>query len=237
MSISFGEINWDTNIDSEIDNKKSVNTKDLYMKLKNGDNEVRIVTPAYKYSIHQYKPNEDDKGFGQKINCSATKENGGDCPLCKIGEKPSQKYYVGVIDRSTNTYKILNMSKMAMQQLSNYVKDQKYWGDPTKYDINIKQNPNGGPTGYYAVMPLGKSPLSPEDQVLKDKADLEYLKSRIVPPSPELVKEQMEKVLAGEPLWTPKQNKQAPQQVRKPVPAKKAPVPVAEDEDFQDAEM
>jgi hypothetical protein len=236
MTYSFGEVAWGSEV--EIDKKPAAKTSDLYMRLKDGDNELRIVTPMYQYTFHKYKPNETDKGYGTKIRCSATKENGGNCALCKAGEKVSLGWYIGVIDRASNSYKILSMSKLAMTQLLALVRNIKHWGDPTKYDINIIQNPNGGPTAFYNVQGIGKSPLSPEDQVLKDKADLEFLKARVVPPTPEDTLDKMNKVLSGEPLWLSKEEFAAKNKKggAAATPAKKKTVVpvVADDEEFEE---
>ena len=65
--------------------------------------------------------------------------------------------------------------------------NKKHYGDPSKYDIDVVVNPNGGPTDYYKVVGLPKEPLSPEDQVIRDKVDLEDLKRRVHPPTVEKV--------------------------------------------------
>ena len=69
-----------------------------------------------------------------------------------------------------------------------------HFGDPTKYDINIEVDKNGGATGYYTVQGYPKSPLSAADQVIKDSADLDDLKRRVTPYSPEQVQKRIDKI-------------------------------------------
>ncbi|MCZ2224499.1 MAG: hypothetical protein LC122_12820 [Chitinophagales bacterium] len=221
MTYSFGEVSWDSELEV---GKKTANTKDLYLKLEPGDNEVRIITPAYQYVMHRYKANEDDKGYGVRINCSATKENGGDCPLCKQGDKVKVRWLVGVINRKTGKYQILDLAYQAMMQIKK-LRDNARWGDPTKYDVNISVDP-GNPSAYYTVQPLGKEPLSAEDNLIKDKADLDYLRSKASPLTPEQVKEKMENAAK----FAEKDNKKG---VQKPA-TKKVPVVKMDDEEFED---
>jgi hypothetical protein len=218
---SFGEVSWDAGT-----NNKSKNMKDLFLRLMPGDNDVRVVTPAFQYVVHKYKA-EGEKGFGRKVVCSATKDDPS-CPLCEAGDKAKRKWYVGVIDRKTNSYKILDIGYTVFQQIGSLVSNKK-WGDITNYDITILVKPEAGATGYYTVQPCGKEPLSAEDHVLVDaNVDLEYLKKLTTPPSYKAVEEKISKIhesLAG---MSPVAAKSAAKK-GKPV------VPVADDsEEFED---
>jgi hypothetical protein len=190
---SFGEVSWNAGT-----NNKSKNMKDLFLRLMPGNNVLRIVTPAFQYVVHKYKA-EGEKGYGRKVVCSATKDDPS-CPLCEAGDKAKRKWYVGVIDRKTNSYKIMDISYTVFQQIGALVND-KMWGDITTYNINILVKPEAGATGYYTVMPYGKEPLSAEDHVLVDtNVDLEYLKKLTTPPSYKAVEEKISKIhesLAG----------------------------------------
>lgn len=230
---TFGEVSWDS-IDSN-SNKKKINTKELFLNLQNGDNEVRIVTSPFKYNLHKYKA-EGDKGFGRKILCSATKENP-ECPLCELQDKVKSKMYIGVIDRKSNSYKIIDASSVIGQQLKTWVNNKRY-GDPRGYDINIVVNKNGGATGYYTVQAYGKEPLSAEDQAIIDRdVDLEYLKRISTPLDAETVLEKMKKL--DEQFSGSGVANAAPVAVEATAKStskkKAAPVPVAEEsEEFED---
>jgi hypothetical protein len=185
---TFGEISW--NDDVFAGDKKQTNSKDLFIRLDEGSNEMRIVTQPFQYLVHKYKK-EDDKGFGQKVHCSMMH---GSCPLCATGDKAKARWLLGVISRKTGTYKILDISFAVFGQIRKYARATR-WGDPTKYDIDIIVDKNGGATGYYSVQAIPKEPLSAEDQKVRDtQVDLDDLKRRVTPPSAEVVQKRIDKI-------------------------------------------
>jgi len=227
---SFGEVSWD----SGSNNNKSKNMKDLFLRLMPGNNVLRIVTPAFQYVVHKYKA-EGEKGYGRKVVCSATKDDPA-CPLCEAGDKAKRKWYVGVIDRKTQSYKIMDISYTVFQQIGALVND-KMWGDITTYNINILVKPEAGATGYYTVMPYGKEPLSAEDQVMLDKSlDLDQLKKLSTPLTYKAVEEKIQKIHEGLNSNPSGLVQSKPTQVaKKPVAKGKVEVPVAdESEEFED---
>jgi hypothetical protein len=188
MTTTFGEVSWNDDIFPE-DNKQKTPGKDLFLRLKEGSNEVRLLTQPHQYLVHKYKKN-GDTGFGQKVQCSAVH---GSCPLCAQGDKAKPRWLLGVISRDTGTYKILDISYMVFSAIRKLNKNPKF-GDPTKYDINIEVDKNGGATGYYSVQAYSKEPLSAADQDIKDKIDFDDLKRRISPPTPDKVQARMDKI-------------------------------------------
>jgi hypothetical protein len=219
MSTTFGEVNWSDEVYAG-GNKKDAN-KDLWLKLDEGDNELRLVTQPYQFLIHKYKKDPNDKkDFGQKVYCSAVH---GSCPLCTLGDKAKPRWLLGVISRKTNTYKILDISFAVFSQIRKLAKNAK-WGDPTKYDINIVVDKNGGPTGYYSVQPLSKEPLSAADQLIKDNVDSDELKRKVTPPTAEMVQKRIDKINGG--TATPAPAAQ---------PAKAATVDMSDDEELNDS--
>ena len=76
----YGQTDWDL-VGNE--NKNKDFKKDMYLRLQDGPNRIRIVTKPFQYLAHTYKK-EGDKGFGQKVYCSAPM---GSCPLCEKGDK------------------------------------------------------------------------------------------------------------------------------------------------------
>ncbi len=184
---TFGEVSWEDDFGSS-NRKKQSNSKDLFLRLDPGENELRLITQPYQYLTHKYKK-EGDPGYGQKVNCSAAT---GSCPLCDMGDKPKQKWLLGVISRKTNTYKVLDVSFAVFSQIRGLAQNTARWGDPTKYDISIVVNPNGGATGYYSVQPLPKEPLSAADQKIKDEVDFDDLKRRTTPPDSDYVQKRLD---------------------------------------------
>ncbi len=164
MNMIYGEVSWTGDAEGE-----RKNSRDLFLRLNEGPNEMRILTKPFQYILHRYK-REDDTGYGQKINCSSTRENGGDCPLCKAGDKPKLRWLIGVISRTTGTYKILDIPYSVYADIKKLAISNR-WGDPTKYDVDIVVDKKGGSTGYYSVQPISKEPLSAADQQIKDSVD------------------------------------------------------------------
>jgi len=187
-AITFGEVDYNT--DAFGGDKKQTNSKDLFLRLQEGSNELRLVTSPFQYLVHKYKK-EGDSGFGQKIGCSIMH---GSCPLCELGDKAKPRWFYGVIDRKTGLYKILDVSFAVFSQIRKLARNTQRWGDPTKYDIDIVVDKNGGATGYYSVQPISKEPLSATDQQIKDNADLDDLKRRCTPPTVEQVQKRMDKI-------------------------------------------
>jgi hypothetical protein len=187
---TFGEVSWNDDVFGG-ENKKQTNSKDLFLRLDDGSNEIRIVTPPFQYLVHKYKK-EGDIGFGQKVKCSAIY---GSCPLCALGDKAKPRWLLGVISRKTGTYKILDISFAVFGQIRKYARNTKNFGDPTKYDINIEVDKNGSPTTYYTVQALSKEPLSADDQKIRDtQVDLDDLKRRVTPPTPDQVQKIKDKI-------------------------------------------
>ena len=219
---TFGEVSWEDDVYSNSD--KKTNQKDLFLRLDEGSNEMRIITQPFQYLVHKYKKDPNNpKDFGQKVSCSAIH---GSCALCDSGDKAKPRWLLGVISRKTGTYKILDVSFAVFSQIRKLARNTARWGDPTKYDIDIVVDKNGGATGYYSVQPISKEPLSAADQQLKDNVDLDDLKRRVTPFTPDQVLKRIEKI-NGDGVTAP-----APTAGKKPeVKAKPAPVSMDDDDD------
>lgn len=184
---TFGEISWQDDVFAGSEKK---NSKDLFLRLDEGSNEVRLITQPFQYLVHKYKK-EGDKGYGQKVMCSAIH---GSCPLCSAGDKAKPRWLLGVISRKTQSFKILDVSYSVFSQIRKLAKNTQRWGDPSKYDIDIIVDKNGGATGYYTVQPISKEPLSAADQQIKDSVDFDDLKRRVTPLTPDLVQKRIDKI-------------------------------------------
>jgi hypothetical protein len=218
----FGAVDWNSDAFAGSGSNQK-NSKDLFLRLDDGDNEIRLITQPYQYLVHKFRKNADDpKDFGQKVSCSAIN---GSCPLCDAGDKAKPRWLLGVISRKTNTYKILDISFAVFSQIRKYAKNTARFGDPTKYDMNIAVDRNGGATGYYSVQALNKEPLSAADQLIKDSIDFDDLKRRVSPPTTEFVIKRMEKI-SGTTIDT--------SAVKTSVKSTVAPVSLSDDEDDLD---
>lgn len=222
---TFGEISWEDDVPGD----RKENSKDLFLRLSEGSNEVRLITRPYQYLVHKIKKDPNNpKDYGTKVSCSAIH---GSCPLCSEGSAAKPRWLLGVIERKTGTYKILDVGYAVFQQIRKLAKNPK-WGDPTKYDVDILVDTHGGATGYYTVQPLSKEALTAKDQETRDNADLEDLKRRVAPPTADIVLKRVEKIRGTVPAVS------APATPVKQVSAKQEAKPVSApddtDEEFPD---
>lgn len=232
-NVTFGEVDWNSDLGFNGGGaEKKTNNKDLWLRLEEGSNVVRLVTQPHQYITHKSVKKVGDKGFGQKVPCSAVHDS---CPLCDKGLKAGPRWLLGVIDRKTNSFKILDISYQVFSQIRKYARNVAVWGDPQKYDLDIVVDKNGGPTGYYAVQPIPHKPLSASDQKTKDDADLEDLKRRVTAPTPDVVLKRLEKILGddGE-LYIPAAKAAPGKPAMGGKPGKAAPVEMTDEEDISD---
>lgn len=228
---TFGEVNWSDDVFPGGDGKKNGNRKDEFLRLEEGSNEMRLVTQPFQMLVHKIKKDANNpKDFGQKVYCSAIH---GSCPCCDMGDKAKPRWLIGVISRKTGTYKILDISYAVFSQIRKYAKNTQRWGDPTKYDIDIVVDKNGGATGYYSVQAISKEPLSAGDQVIKDSVDLDDLKRRVTPPTPEQAQKRLDKI-NGMDAATPAASTVAKNVVSTASKAAK-PVSMTDDEDLDES--
>lgn len=223
---TFGEISWNDDVFAGSE-KKNTNSKDLFLRLEEGSNELRLITAPFQYLVHKYKK-EGDPGFGQKVQCSMIH---GSCPLCAIGDKAKPRWLLGVISRKTGTYKILDVSFAVFSAIRKLARNTQRWGEPTKYDIDIIVDKAGGATGYYSVQPISKEPLSAADQQIKDEVDFDDLKRRVTPPTPEKVQERIDKI-NGATAGTSSAPKASAAASKPAAPAKTPTVSMTDDEDL-----
>lgn len=193
----YGEMEWDDNYGDKAE--KKVNNKDLFLRLDEGPNKIRLLTKPHQYITHKGVKAVGDRGFGQKVMCS-NPDGKGSCPLCDQGHKANARWFFGVIDRKTGAYRLLDTSYQVYSQIKKYANNEE-WGDPLKYDLNIIVDKNGGPTGYYSVQPVPHKPLSAADQAIQ--VDFEDLKRRVSPFTVEQVQKKLEKLLDGGTLFIP----------------------------------
>lgn len=182
----YGEVNW---TDESLNNELKGKGKDQFLKLKPGSNLIRVLTLPFQYYQHKYKFTEKD--FGQRIYCSAKH---GFCPVCAKGDRPKKRWYLGVIDRPSNSYKILDINRSILDDVQTYARDED-WGDPIQYDFDIVVNPHAGPMGYYKAVAKPKRPLSATDLVIKESVNIADLERRCAPPEPKKVEERFQALM------------------------------------------
>jgi hypothetical protein len=149
---------------------KTESGESKYVKFKIGENKLRIVSDVYESLRHQLKINDQFKN----IACPKTLDRTAPCPICSMGDKPKDRWIVKVIDRSSNTVKILESGHMIFGQLSSLNENPEY-GDPREFDITITRKGEKLDTEYNVIPARVNSKLTAEEikMVKDDKFDLE----------------------------------------------------------------
>jgi hypothetical protein len=176
-----GEMSW-SDIGSTFSDKTS--GKDRFLRLTPGSNVMRVLTVPHQYYQHKYMPEGGNK-FGYKIYCA-----GKECPLCLKGDRAKRRWFVGVVVRKTDEYKILDMGYSIMKDLKTQTDDED-WGPPEQYDIDIVVDPKAGSVGYYTVVAKPKKPLSAADIMKQEENPTDELVRRSAPSTPEKVLERL----------------------------------------------
>ena len=157
-----------------------------FLKLKTGENKVRIVDLPFETQIH-WEDTVD--GTKKKVICP-----GAGCPICKEGHIPQKRFQVLVLDREDNKIKILEGGVSIFKQIKELAMDTDY-GDPTLYDIKIKKEGQGRETKYSVLASPNKSQLTAEEKELV--ANSQSLKEINAPKSIEDIMEMGLEVLSG----------------------------------------
>jgi len=124
--------------------------KTQYFKLKSGESRlIRFITPIDNI-VSIFEHSEQLGGGWKTIPCL-----GKDCPLCEVGQRPSLKSYMLVIDREDDTVKIFKASKTVAQQLISLVQE---YGDITKRDFKVYRQGEKINTSYQ-FFPKDPSPV------------------------------------------------------------------------------
>jgi hypothetical protein len=164
-----------------------------FIRLSQGESTMRIITLPHKHAVHK-NVRVEGEAKGREFPCS--KENGS-CVLCDAGLPVKTKYMLGVIDRSTNTAKVIDIGWGIYSVIKGYA-NGKIWKDPQTWDLSISRNPaSTGPNDYYTVQPIPHTPLSITDQQIKDSFNLEFLRNRTQPAKPEFVADLFNKYAKG----------------------------------------
>lgn len=123
-------------------------------------NVMRVITPPYQYYSHYV--------FGKRKPCTIKLTSG--CKEC-LHDKSKPRWFLGVIDRSTEKYSILDMNMSLFKNLQLLVRDVQY-GDPQNYDIEITINDSI--SNMYSVAAGEQFP------VIVDESERELLKFKLL---------------------------------------------------------
>ena len=186
-NIKNGAVSWT----EEVNGGKKPSGNE-FLRLSPGPNKIRVLTPAYQYAQHRYLPLNGRK-FGYRVNCSKS-DTCDECPLCDIPDnKPKKRWLLGVIERSTGMYKILDIGWSVFSAIQALA--QSDWGDPGQYDLEVVVNPSGGALGFYKVLPCKEKALSAADILMKEEnAATGELDRRSAAPTFEKVQARLKKI-------------------------------------------
>jgi predicted nucleic acid-binding Zn finger protein len=180
------------------DGDKKEKDKDLWWKLQEGDNRIRIVTQEFwEYRAHAFKADiTNKKDFGRKVKCSGVFEYNqsarkftyrtGSCPCCDFEimeeSKSSQKshFIFGTYGYKEDRYKILDIKYGVYAQIISKTKsvrdDGVVRGHPSNFDIIITKDSDQPANLFYVVNTGLYGPLSADIiQKVESKKDEAYL--------------------------------------------------------------
>ena len=153
-----------------------------FMKLKEGDNIVRIVTPFEIRGIH------DLGGEGNRYKSAICVGKDKGCKFCGQNLKVKVKYLGWVIDQSDRSLKILEIGHTIFKQIGELSQDPDYAFDSIPdYNVKIKRIGEGRNTEYQVIPSPKRSELSSEE---KDRIDK-------VKPISEIIEKMKEKEISN----------------------------------------
>lgn len=199
MQKSYGLTNWDNHHGKPQKKETSDIVKLPFVRLKSGNNLLRIITAPSVYWYVKFK--DGKRPYGTRVTCSAAAlddSTKSQCPTFQAGYKPKPRYYVGVIDRTDGTAKVLDMPISVYTKLKTFKEDADY-GTPDNYDINVRFDPDSGSAqDMYSVIPKPPKPLTAEDQAAIAVVGIQVIEENIArlsaPHSVERVKFYLDKL-------------------------------------------
>lgn len=166
-----------------------------FLRLQNGSNLIRIVTAPYSRWMHAVET-EGGKSWGFNYGC--VKRSASDtCPLCEMGNRAKQRFLLGVLEKKTGAYRILEIPKGVYNQIVTLTNDPDWKVDITSsaifpYDLDLIKNPNPpSPSQTYSLVPKPPRQLSAAELAVAEGADLAELDRRSTPPVLEKLQEKL----------------------------------------------
>jgi len=143
--IVFGEIDWNSG-DTGTERKSD------WMKLKEGENVVRIMGNPIQFYVHWVQTSTGNKKVVSPVGCPALVNR-----LVDSGFRRQAKWLIKVLDRTDDTFKVVEVGS----QIYNGVRalyNNPRWGKVTAYDVSINRGPKGSQP-LYNVTPNPKESL------------------------------------------------------------------------------
>jgi len=145
--IVFGEVDWNSGDTGA--------PKNDYMRLEEGENVVRVMGNPVQYYVHWIVTTDGSKRkIVSPIDSMALVSR-----LEDAGFKRKATWMVKVLDRKTDTFKILEVGSQIYNGIRSLYNNTK-WGKVTDYDISIMRGPKGSQP-LYSVQPNPKEKIDP----------------------------------------------------------------------------
>ena len=179
-NLTFGEIDWNSG------DTGSGEKKNLYMRLTEGENVVRIMGNPIQFYVHWVTtPDGSKRKVVSPINSPSLVTR-----LEDSGFRRQAKWMIKVLDRSDDDFKVLEVRSQIYNGVRALYNNPK-WGKVTAYDLSVMRGPKGSQP-LYSVTPNPKEKLDSsfksKFQEFNESLDMEKL---IAPATVEFVCETM----------------------------------------------
>ena len=125
-----------------------------YLKLKQGENKIRIISEAEVFGKH----------FKHKKSTICIGKDEG-CELCQEGDKPKPSWLMWVIDRADNQIKMFEAGYMVVSQIQKLAQSSEYgFGGLPGYDMFIQKEGESLETEYTVTPARKDSELTEEEK-------------------------------------------------------------------------
>jgi hypothetical protein len=155
--IIFGEVDWNS---AQVASKPTSN-KDLYLRLKEGENLVRVLGNPIQFHVHWVETAQGKRKINSPVESPALVSR-----LEDSGYRRQTKWLVKVLDQDTKTFKVMEIGSQIYNGILALINNPK-WGKVSAYDVSIIRGPKGQ-NPLYSVTPNPKEKM---DSALKDAFD------------------------------------------------------------------
>lgn len=145
------------------DQISNTSSESLFVRLDDQRTQVRVLGDPVVYARHWTRGHTGE-------NCTVKCPDFGNvarksCPVCAMGEKPRIRAIFPVIDRRTNSVKLLDIPQTVAAQIK-ALKNNPDWGDPLQYDITIQKSKIAKRVDYQVLPASNRTPLAQNEEVM-----------------------------------------------------------------------
>jgi len=171
--ISFGEIDWN----SAETSPSNDSSKNIFMRLKQGDNIVRILSNPIQYYVHWVETEQGKRKVTSPIDSPELITK-----LEDAGFRRQVRWILRVMDQEDSQPKLLEVGSQIFNGVIALINNPK-WGSVNKYDVTITRGAPGQ-NPLYRVTPNPKENISAEDKTAFNSFLAEVSVDKMIQPSP-----------------------------------------------------